>query len=55
MAIYALENGLHVLNEKSAGVYTEQVKKLNEVAESKKMNFLMQLCSINVITRFIKK
>ncbi|MBZ6527931.1 Gfo/Idh/MocA family oxidoreductase [Aerococcaceae bacterium DSM 111021] len=36
MAIYALENGLHVLNEKPAGVYTEQVKKLNEVAESKK-------------------
>ena len=39
MAIYALENGLHVFNEKSAGVYTEQVKKLNEVAESKKDEF----------------
>lgn len=36
MAIYALENNKHVLNEKPAGVYTEQVKKLNEVAEAKK-------------------
>lgn len=36
MAIYALEHGKHVLNEKPAGVYTEQVKQLNEVAEAKK-------------------
>lgn len=36
MAIYALENNKHVLNEKPAGVYTEQVKKLNEVAEAEK-------------------
>lgn len=36
MAIYALQNNKHVLNEKPAGVYTEQVKKLNEVAEAKK-------------------
>lgn len=33
MAMYALENGIHVLNEKPAGVYTKQVKELNELAE----------------------
>lgn len=36
MSIYALENNIHVLNEKPAGVYTRQVKELNEVAEAKK-------------------
>lgn len=35
MAMYALENGIHVLNEKPAGVYTKQVKELNELAEKK--------------------
>ncbi|MGX7425134.1 Gfo/Idh/MocA family protein [Aerococcus sanguinicola] len=33
MAIYALSKGVHVLNEKPAGVYTKQVKELNEYAE----------------------
>ncbi len=32
MAMYALERGIHVLNEKPAGVYTKQVKELNEYA-----------------------
>lgn len=32
MAIAAFEQGLHVLIEKPAGVYTEQVAKMNEVA-----------------------
>lgn len=36
IAIYALEKGVHVLNEKPAGVYTKQVKELNEVATAKK-------------------
>lgn len=31
--IYALEHGLHYLCEKPAGVYTNAVKKMNEVAE----------------------
>lgn len=33
MSIYGLENGVNVLNEKPAGVYTKQVKELNEVAK----------------------
>lgn len=33
MAIYGLTHGVNVLNEKPAGVYTKQVKELNEVAE----------------------
>ncbi len=35
MAMYALERDIHVLNEKPAGVYTKQVKELNEFAQSK--------------------
>lgn len=31
--IYALEHGVHALSEKPAGVYTKQVRKMNEVAE----------------------
>ena len=30
--IYALEHGIHVISEKPAGVYTKQVRELNEVA-----------------------
>ncbi|MBR3588502.1 MAG: Gfo/Idh/MocA family oxidoreductase [Clostridia bacterium] len=32
MAIKALENGFHVMTEKPAGVYTKQVREMNEVA-----------------------
>ena len=35
MATYALNNDVHVLNEKPAGVYTKQVNELNELAASK--------------------
>ncbi|WP_430298206.1 Gfo/Idh/MocA family protein [Sinomonas sp. B1-1] len=35
MGIQALERGLHVLVEKPAGVYTKQVRELNEFAASK--------------------
>jgi len=36
MAMFALDHGVHVLNEKPAGVYTKQVKALNEFAASKR-------------------
>lgn len=32
LGIYALEHGVHVISEKPAGVYTKQVRELNEVA-----------------------
>lgn len=32
MGIYAIKNGIHVLNEKPAGVYTKQVAELNKVS-----------------------
>lgn len=31
--IYALEHGVHVISEKPAGVYTKQVRQMNEAAE----------------------
>ena len=31
-SVYALEHGLHVISEKPAGVYTKQVREMNEVA-----------------------
>ena len=31
--IYALTHGLHAISEKPAGVYTKQVREMNEVAE----------------------
>ena len=34
LAIYALEHGLHTLVEKPAGVYTRQVKRMNETAKA---------------------
>ena len=37
--IYALEHGLHVLSEKPAGVYTKQVREMNEVAEKSDKTF----------------
>ncbi len=33
LAIQGFENGLHVLSEKPAGVYTKQVREMNEAAE----------------------
>lgn len=36
MAMFALNNGVHVLNEKPAGVYTKQVKALNGFVQSKR-------------------
>lgn len=41
MAIYAFEKGLHVLCEKPAGVYTKQVKKMNDASIKAKTVFSM--------------
>ena len=37
--IYALSHGLHAISEKPAGVYTKQVREMNEVAEKSDMVF----------------
>ena len=41
LAIYGLEHGLHVLCEKPAGVYTKQVREMNEAAERSDKVFAM--------------
>ncbi|MDC3416776.1 Gfo/Idh/MocA family protein [Aquibacillus salsiterrae] len=41
LAIKAFEHGLHVLCEKPAGVYTKQVRKMNEAAEKSDKVFSM--------------
>ena len=41
MTIYGLEHGVHVLCEKPAGVYTKQVKEMNEVAKKSNKLFGM--------------
>lgn len=41
LAIMALEQGLHVLSEKPAGVYTAQVRVMNEAAEKSDRVFAM--------------
>lgn len=37
--IFALENGVHAISEKPAGVYTKQVREMNEVAEKSNKTF----------------
>jgi predicted dehydrogenase len=39
LAIEALENGIHVMSEKPAGVYTRQVRQMNEAAEKSGLIF----------------
>lgn len=41
LTIYGLEHGLHVLCEKPAGVYTKQVRQMNEVAEKSNRTFAL--------------
>lgn len=41
--IYALEHGVHALSEKPAGVYTKQVREMNEVAEKSDRVFAIML------------
>ncbi len=41
--IYALEHGIHAISEKPAGVYTKQVKEMNEVAKKSDKVFAIML------------
>ena len=41
LSIQALKKGIHVICEKPAGVYTKQVKEMNEVAKNSKALFTM--------------
>ena len=41
--IYALEHGVHALSEKPAGVYTKQVREMNEVAKKSDKVFALML------------
>ena len=41
--IYALEHGVHAISEKPAGVYTKQVREMNEVAEKSDKVFAIML------------
>ncbi|MBE6023531.1 MAG: Gfo/Idh/MocA family oxidoreductase [Cellulosilyticum sp.] len=41
--IYALEHGVHAISEKPAGVYTKQVREMNEVAEKSDKTFAIML------------
>ncbi|GFI66178.1 myo-inositol 2-dehydrogenase [Lachnospiraceae bacterium] len=43
LVVYALEHGLHVISEKPAGVYTKQVRKMNEAAERSDRVFAIML------------
>ena len=43
LVIYALEHGLHALSEKPAGVYTKQVREMNEAAEKSDKVFAIML------------
>lgn len=41
--IYALEHGVHAISEKPAGVYTKQVREMNEVAKESDKTFAIML------------
>jgi len=41
--IYALEHGVHAISEKPAGVYTKQVREMNEAAEKSDKTFAIML------------
>ena len=43
LVIYALEQGLHAITEKPAGVYTKQVREMNEAAEKSDRVFAIML------------
>ena len=54
--IEALENGLHVVSEKPAGVYTKQVREMNAVAEKSDKVFAMMFNQrTNCVFRKIKE
>ena len=54
--IYALQHGLHALSEKPAGVYTKQVREMNEVAKkSDKVFAIMFNQRTNCVYRKLKE
>lgn len=56
LVIKALENGLHVVSEKPAGVYTKQVREMNEFAEKQDKTFAMMFNQrTNCVYRKIKE
>jgi len=55
IAIKAFESGVHVLCEKPAGVYTKQVREMNEAAKKSGLVFAMMLSlRTNYIYRYMK-
>lgn len=56
LVIKALENGIHVVSEKPAGVYTKQVREMNEFAEKQDKTFAMMFNQrTNCVYRKIKE
>ena len=56
LVIKALEKGLHVVSEKPAGVYTKQVREMNEFAEKQDKTFAMMFNQrTNCVYRKIKE
>ena len=56
LVMEALENGLHVVSEKPAGVYTKQVREMNDFAEKQDNTFAMMFNQrTNCVYRKIKE
>ena len=56
LVMEALENGLHVVSEKPAGVYTKQVREMNDFAEKQDKTFAMMFNQrTNCVYRKIKE
>lgn len=56
LVIKALKNGLHVVSEKPAGVYTKQVREMNAFAENQNKTFAMMFNQrTNCVYRKIKE
>ena len=56
LVINALKNGLHVVSEKPAGVYTKQVREMNEFAQKQDKTFAMMFNQrTNCVYRKIKE
>jgi predicted dehydrogenase len=56
LVIEALENGIHVVSEKPAGVYTKQVREMNDFAQKQNKTFAMMFNQrTNCVYRKIKE
>ena len=56
LVVKALKSGLHVVSEKPAGVYTKQVREMNEFAENQNKTFAMMFNQrTNCVYRKIKE